>query len=61
MYEQYGIRVLPKMSLIATYCKLWLALSNDLDVNSIMNTCIAEDIIQEQRGVIRTDEQSRRD
>lgn len=61
MYEQYGIRVLPKMSLIAAYCKLWLALSNDLDVNSIMNTCIAEDIIQEQRGVIRTDEQSRRD
>lgn len=43
-YSKNGIQVLPKMSPIAAYCKLWLAISNGLDTEYIMKTCIAEDL-----------------
>lgn len=43
-YENLGIRILSRISPIAAYCKLWLALSNELNMEQIMKTCIAEDI-----------------
>jgi L-asparaginase len=44
-YEQMGIQVLPEMSGIAAYCKLWLALCGGLDLSGTMNSVIAEDCI----------------
>ncbi len=43
MYREMGIEVLPEISNIAAYCKLWLALSLDLDVKVVMHACVAED------------------
>lgn len=42
-YKALGIRMLPKMSPVAAFCKLWLAVSCGLDVEYVMKTCIAED------------------
>lgn len=44
-YENMGIKVLPTSSEVAQYCKLWLALSNGLDVETIMNMSVAQDWI----------------
>ena len=44
-YERLGIRVLPKMSAISAYCKLWLAAGNGMDIEKVMTSCIAEDFI----------------
>lgn len=44
-YERLGFRVLPVMSPIAAYCKLWLALSNGWDVEQTMKSCISEDCV----------------
>lgn len=43
-YQKLGICILPQISPIAAYCKLWLALSNGLDVEQVMKACIADDI-----------------
>ena len=45
-FSRLGIQVLPKMSPVAAYCKLWLALSAGLDIKLVMDTCIAEDICE---------------
>lgn len=42
-YKALGIQMLPKMSPVAAFCKLWLAVSCGLDVKYVMKTCIAED------------------
>lgn len=44
-YEELGIHPLPESSVIAQYCKLWLAVSSQLDVRMIMNTAVAEDFL----------------
>jgi len=44
-YEALGIKVLHTASEVAQYCKLWLALSNHMDVEKIMNMSVAEDWI----------------
>lgn len=45
VYRNLGIQPLHTSSEIAQYCKLWLALSNELDVESIMSCSVAEDWI----------------
>ncbi len=42
-YSDHGIRILPKSAFIAQYCKLWLAVSNGLRIDEIMQTCVAYD------------------
>lgn len=42
-YQKLGMCILPEISPIAAYCKLWLALSNGLDLEQVMESCIAED------------------
>lgn len=42
-YLQLGIQPLVNRSTISQYCKLWLAISNDMDINLIMNASAAED------------------
>lgn len=42
-YRNLGIIPLPESAPIAQYCKLWLALSNNLDLLDVMKTCIAND------------------
>lgn len=42
-YQNLGVRILPEISPIAAYCKLWLALSSGLDPEQVMESCIAED------------------
>lgn len=44
-YRDLGIRPLHTSSEIAQYCKLWLALSNELDIECVMGTSVAEDWI----------------
>lgn len=43
-YQNLGIRILAGISPVAAYCKLWLALSNRLNIEQVMESCIAEDI-----------------
>lgn len=43
-YQNLGIHILSVISPVAAYCKLWLALSNELDIEQVMESCIAEDI-----------------
>lgn len=43
-YENLGIRILSGISPVAAYCKLWLALSGKLNIEQVMESCIAEDI-----------------
>ena len=42
-YEELGIIVLPEISNIAAYCKLWLAISNHMELVKTMKACVAED------------------
>lgn len=44
-YRAIGIRPLCESAPIAQYCKLWLAVSNGLDLDKIMNISVAEDFI----------------
>lgn len=44
-YGDYGIKVLPASAFIAQYCKLWLAISNGLDIKKIMQTRVAYDYL----------------
>jgi L-asparaginase len=44
-YETLGITVLPTSAEVAQYCKLWLAVSNGLDVRQIMKQSMSEDWI----------------
>ncbi len=43
IYEEMGVQILHTSSQVAQYCKIWLALSNGLDVASIMQVSAAED------------------
>lgn len=43
-YEELGIQILPGISPVAAYCKLWLALSDGQNLWQAMESCIAEDI-----------------
>lgn len=45
LYRKLGIIALHDSALIAAYCKLWLAISNNLDIRKIMSKSIAEDFI----------------
>ncbi len=45
LYRKLGIIALHDSALIAAYCKLWLAISNNLDIKKVMNKSIAEDFI----------------
>lgn len=42
-YLQLGICPLVNRSTISQYCKLWLAISNHMDLDTVMNVSIAED------------------
>lgn len=42
-YLKLGICPLVNRSTISQYCKLWLAISNHMDLDTVMNTSIAED------------------
>ncbi len=42
-YKDYGIKALPDRAAIAQYCKLWLALSNGICIDDIMQTSVAYD------------------
>lgn len=44
-YESLGIQPLPGSAVIAQYCKLWLAVSNQIELTAVMNTAIAEDFL----------------
>lgn len=44
-YRKLGITALTDTALVAAYCKLWLAISNNLDINNIMLSCIANDTL----------------
>ena len=44
-YQSLGVCPLYTSSEVAAYCKLWLALSNDLDVKKVMGISVAEDWI----------------
>lgn len=44
-YKAMGMRPLAESAPVAQYCKLWLAVSNGLDVERVMNTLVAEDFI----------------
>lgn len=44
-YERLGIICLHTSAWIAQYCKLWLALSNGIELQQIMHTSVAEDWI----------------
>lgn len=45
LYRKSGIIALHDSALIAAYCKLWLAISNNLDIKKVMDKSIAEDFI----------------
>lgn len=45
VYEEMGIKPLHTGSEVAQYCKLWLALSNNLNISSVMEESVAEDWI----------------
>ncbi len=42
-YQELSVEVLEPSSTIGAYCKLWLALSNDLDIREVMRTCYSSD------------------
>lgn len=42
-YRSLGVMPLPNCSVISQYCKLWLALSNGMDLSEIMGNCMAGD------------------
>ena len=42
-YGELGIQVLYTTSEVAQYCKLWLAISNHMDIKKIMSVSVAED------------------
>jgi L-asparaginase len=44
-YNRIGFQVLPVMSPIAAYCKLWLACNNGWNVEETMKSCMSEDCI----------------
>lgn len=44
-YRRLGITPLKESSAISQYCKLWLATSNGLDIQSVMSESIADDHI----------------
>lgn len=44
MYEELRIIPLAETAVIAQYCKLWLGLSNGLDIRELMQVSVAEDI-----------------
>lgn len=44
-YKALGIQPLSESAAISQYCKLWLAVSNQLELSTIMNTAIAEDFL----------------
>lgn len=43
VYEKMGVRALHTSAEVAQYCKLWLTLSNGLNVDAIMGKSVAED------------------
>lgn len=43
VYSSLRIKALPRMSPVAAYCKLWLLMSSDRDIDEMMFTCISED------------------
>ncbi len=43
VYEKMGVQILYTSSEVAQYCKMWLAISNGLDVSSVMEMSVAED------------------
>ena len=45
VYREVGIIPLPESAVIAQYCKLWLAVSNNLDVVEIMKYAWGEDFV----------------
>lgn len=45
-YRSFGILPLEESSVISQYCKLWLALSNNLDIIKVMNRSAALDWIK---------------
>lgn len=49
-YRQLGIRPLCEGAPIAQYCKLWLAVSNGVELDEIMNISVAEDFIYSSRS-----------
>lgn len=44
-YREIGIQPLCESAPIAQYCKLWLAVSNEVDLDRIMRISVAEDFI----------------
>lgn len=42
-YQEQGLIPLTDRAFIAQYCKLWIAVSNDLDIKETMETCVAND------------------
>lgn len=44
-YSEYNIHVLPESAVIAQYCKLWLAVSNEICISEIMQTSVAYDYL----------------
>lgn len=42
-YSDYGIKILPPSAFISQYCKLWLAVSNGLNIDEIMGISVAYD------------------
>lgn len=46
MYRSMGIISLPESAVISQYCKLWLAVSNNLDIDEIMKISVVEDHVK---------------
>ena len=44
-YRSLGIISLCESAVIAQYCKLWLAVSNGLEIRSVMSESVAEDFL----------------
>lgn len=45
VFEDYGIKPLPLCTFVSAYMKLWIALSNGLDIEKFMKTPIAEEYL----------------
>lgn len=43
--RRLGVQTLPESAAISQYCKLWLLISNQLDLSEYMNLSVAEDHI----------------
>lgn len=43
--RKFGIQILPESAAISQYCKLWLLISNKLNLSEYMNLSVAEDHI----------------